>query len=280
MLSGAGIQAVARILVLIVLARLLEPREFGLVGAAMVVINSTLMFAQLGLRPSLVQRPTLAPRHLHTAFTTSIILGGFFGLLLILAAPLIASFFRLEQLRPIIRVIALIFPIYSLTFVAEAMLARELRFRLLATVNIISYLVGFGMVGISLALLGFGVWALIAARLASAATLATALLLVQPHPKRPRWDWQSFKELMAFGGGFTLARIFNSLAKQGDNLVVGRFLGAEALGLYGRAYQLLVFPVSLFGNVLDKVLFPSMAKIQNDPKRLELVFRRGVALIA
>ena len=280
MLSGAGIQAVARILVLIVLARLLEPREFGLVGAAMVVINLALMFAELGLRPALVQRAILAPRHLHTAFTTSIILGGFFGLLLILAAPVIASFFRLEQLQPIIKVIALIFPIYSLTFVAEAMLERELQFRLLAMVNIISYLVGFGMVGISLAFLGFGVWALVVARLASGATVATALLLVQPHPKRPRWDWQSFKELMAFGGGFTLGRIFNNVARQGDNLVVGRFLGSEALGLYGRAYQLLVFPTALFGNVLDKVLFPSMAKIQNDPKRLELVFRRGVTLLA
>ena len=263
-----------------VLARLLGPREFGLVGAAVVVIGFASMFAQLGLRPALVQRPNLQPRHLRTAFTTSICLGGLIGMSINFASPWIAAFFRQEQLQPILQVTVLIFPLQSLTVVAGAMLERELRFRLLAAINVLSYVVGFGMVGISLAFLGFGVWSLVAARLASVATQALGLLLAQPHPKRPQWERQAFNELMAFGGGFTLARIFNSLAKQGDNLVVARCLGAEALGLYGRAYQLLVFPVALFGNVLDKVLFPSMAKIQDDRERLELAFRRGVALIA
>jgi PST family polysaccharide transporter len=85
---------------------------------------------------------------------------------------------------------------------------------------------------------------------------------------------------MYFGGGFTAARIGNYLGVQGDNLVVGRWLGAEALGIYGRAYQLMASPAMLVGQILDRVLFPAMAKVQDSADRLRAAYRRGVALIA
>jgi PST family polysaccharide transporter len=85
---------------------------------------------------------------------------------------------------------------------------------------------------------------------------------------------------MVFGGGFTIARIGNYLSGEADNLVVGRFLGAEALGLYSRAYYLMSVPASLFGQVLDRVLFPAMAKVQHDRRRLGLAFKRGIAVTA
>lgn len=80
-------------------------------------------------------------------------------------------------------------------------------------------------------------------------------------------DRTALKELLIFGGGFTLGKIGNTLALQGDNFVIGRWLGAEALGLYGRAYHLMVTPATLFGTVTDKVLFPAMAKVQGDQGR-------------
>ena len=86
------------------------------------------------------------------------------------------------------------------------------------------------------------------------------------------------KDLLTFGGGFTLARIFNFTALQGDNFVVGRFLGVDALGLYSRAYQLMTLPATCFAQVLDKVMFPAMAEIQTEKGRLRKVYLRGVEI--
>jgi O-antigen/teichoic acid export membrane protein len=280
MLSGSGIQAVLRTLVLVILARLLTPEDFGLAGAALIIVGFSALFSQLGMGPAIVQRPSLEERHLRTGFTVSMLFGVLIGGLIAISAPLIAGFFRMDGLLSILRIIAIVFPIQGLTVVASGLLKRELHFRWLAGIDIVSYMVGYGVIGITLAAMGFGVWALIGANLAAAGIKATMLLFVQPHPKRPQLEGLAFRELMYFGGGFTIARVLNYTALQGDNLVAGRWLGAEALGIYGRAYQLLVFPVNLISSMVDQVLFPSMAKIQDDPQRLEAAYRRGISLIA
>jgi PST family polysaccharide transporter len=111
--------------------------------------------------------------------------------------------------------------------------------------------------------------------------LKSAVLLTQYPPRfRQFTDRRAFRELMYFGGGFTAARIANYIALNGDNMTVGRFLGPSALGYYGRAYSLMSAPAYGFGTVLDAVLFPAMAKVQDDPRRLSATYRRGVALIA
>src|SRR6185437_7222982 len=101
-----------------------------------------------------------------------------------------------------------------------------------------------------------------------------------PPPRRLALQSQAFKDLAYFGGGFTVARLANYAAVYGDNVVTGRFLGPAALGYYGRAYSLMSAPAYAFGTVLDAVLFPAMAKVQDDPPRLAAAYRRGVALIA
>src|SRR5205085_7294251 len=125
--------------------------------------------------------------------------------------------------------------------------------RLLAGLEMATVALGYGAVGITLAVLGFGVWALVGGYLAQTLLKTTLLLAVQRHPLWPLLERRAAGELLYFGGAFTAARIGNYLAGQGDNLVVGRWLGAEALGVYGRAYQLMAGPAVLFGQVLDKV---------------------------
>jgi len=143
-----------------------------------------------------------------------------------------------------------------------------------------SYLIGYGVVGVALALAGWGVWALVWANLAQASVNTLLLLLGRP-PSFSLWpDRRSLAELTYFSGGFTIGRVANYLATQGDNLVTGRWLGAHALGIYGRAYQLMAVPSMLFGDVLDNVLFPSMARLQGEPARLGTAYIRGISLIA
>ena len=276
---GSGVMAVLKIAVLVLLTRLLSPADFGVVSAALLVIVFALTFSQLGLGPALVQRPELHPRHVSTAFFASSTFGLIAGALVWLLAPLISQFFRMENLAPVVRVLALLFPIMGFSAVAESLLQRELRFRILANADVMTYAVGYGL-GVVLALLGWGMWSLVAAHLLQSAMRAAILLSVEPPKLRPGPTWASFSELMNYGVGQSAGRIGVFLGNQADNLVVGRFLGATALGLYSRAYQLMAVPTALLGDVLDRVLFPTMARVQDDPLRLASAYLQGTAFVA
>ncbi len=276
---GSGAMALLKILVLVLLTRLLSPADFGVVGAALVVITFSLTFSQLGLGPALVQRPVLEPGHISTAFFASTGFGIVAAAIVWLIAPLLATFFRMDHLTSVVRWLAIVFPILGLTTVAENLLQRDLRFRLLANTDVVAYAVGYGVVGVVMALLGRGVWALVAAQVTQVCVRSIVLLRAAPplfHP-RPRRRW--FNELLGYGAGISAARIGFTVANQIDNFVVGRWLGAVALGLYSRAFQLMSVPTALLGDVLDKVLFPTMARVQDDQRRLASAFLQGTAIV-
>lgn len=280
MFSGTGFQAILQIVVVMVLARLLTPADFGVVGAALIVVGFSELLSQLGIGQAIVQRSNLELRHIRTGFISSLFSGMLLTAFIFLTAPVIAGFFRMEEFASVLRVMSLVFLLQGFSVVSKSLLQRELKFRCIAQIQVVSYALGYGIVGVCLALLKFGVWALVIAHLSQAALRCVILLVVQPHPKSPQFDRDAFNELIYFGSGFTAARIFNYIALQGDNIVVGRWLGPIALGLYGRAYQLMVLPVTLLGQTLDRVLFPAMAKVQREQERLTNAYRRGVALIA
>ena len=280
MVYGKVAFAILQLIILGVLARLLTPADFGVVSAAAVVIGFSAVVSQLGLGPALVQRSELEPKHIETAFAASVVLGLGLGAIIWLGASVAATFLRMPGIAPVLHVLAWVFPLQGLQTVASSLMSRELRFQWLANLDVVTYAIGYGVVGVAGALLGWGVWALVAAQMAQT-ILKTIVLLTQYPPRfRDFADRGAFADLMYFGGGFTVARIANYVALYGDNMTVGRFLGPTALGYYGRAYSLMSAPAYGFGAVLDAVLFPAMAKVQHDPPRLSAAFRRGVALIA
>ncbi|WHT48248.1 oligosaccharide flippase family protein [Sporosarcina thermotolerans] len=129
-------------------------------------------------------------------------------------------------------------------------------------------------------MVGLGYWALVYAVLGQNITKTILLFTFERHNMKPQIHWDSVKELLFFGGGFTIARLSNQFALQADNLVVGRWLGSYSLGLYGRAYQLMIMPANLFGQVMDKVLFPAMARIQKEQNQLSLAYRIGITAVS
>lgn len=278
--GGKAGQAILQLVILAIMARLLTPADFGVVSAALVVIGFSYIFSMLGLGPALIQRPVLEARHLDTAFTSSVVFGLLLGALIWVGAPVAADVMRIQGVQPVLRVLAWMFPLQGVGVAADSLLRRELHFRWLARLDVAAYAFGYGLVGISLAVAGAGVWALVAANMCQAGLRSTVLLIRRPPRLRHPFDRVAFGELLYFGGGHTLARVANYLAVQGDNFVVGRFLGPQALGYYGRAYSLMAAPAYGFGTILDQVLFPAMAKVQDQPDRLGAAFRRGVALIA
>jgi len=277
---GKGAHAGLQLLVLAIMARLVSATDFGVVSAAIVVIGFSAIFSQLGFGPALVQRPELEQRHLDTAFTSSVLFGLLLGAIIWIGAPAAAQFLRIDSVQPVLRTMAWVFPLQGLGVVGASLLRRKLHFRWLANLEVATYGLGYGVVGVGLALAGQGVWALVGGYMAQALLRSAILVAKRPPRWRQPFDRAAFRELLYFGAGFTVSRVANYLAVQGDNLIVGRFLGPQALGFYGRAYSLMSAPAYGFGTVLDQVLFPAMAKVQHDPQRLAGAYRRGVALLA
>lgn len=280
MFTGTGIQAVLKIAVLSILARLLTPTDFGVVSAAMIVVSFVEIFGLLGLSPAIVQRPNLTDTHIKTGQSASILLGVLMGAILFLLAPMMAALFRIDALEPILRLLSLLFPLKGLASVPEALMQRHMRFREMAAVSVASYVLGYAVVSIALALMGFGVNALVMGFVAQAILTRLSYFFFIRVPWGLSFDVTALRQLLAFGGGHTLAGIGNFCALNLDNFIVGRWLGVEALGIYSRAYQFLMQPTNLIGSTIDRVLFSAMGEAQDDSARIDKAYRHALAIMA
>lgn len=269
-----------QLVVLGILARLLSPADFGLLGIAMIFVSFAALLSQLGVGPALIQRKEITTKHIRVAMTLSILVSLALTIVLWAATPYIARFFREDELNRVVPVISLNFFFAGFGVVSESLLKRELQFNRLMWANIGSYIVGYAAIGITLGGLGFGVWALVAATLGQSIVKSTLLFLLRPHSILPSLSRRELYELLHFGGGFTIARLLNYTATQGDYFVVGRVLGPESLGIYTRAYQLMMLPGKYFGDVLGTVLFPVMARIQHQKSLLTNTYLTGAAMIS
>ncbi|WP_271755278.1 lipopolysaccharide biosynthesis protein [Cohnella sp. JJ-181] len=280
MFSGTGLQVITQLFLTVLLSRILTPEDFGSMSAALIIIGFSVIFTSLGIGPALVQRPIINPKHITTGYTISILFGGLLTLIVYFFSPYFSVFFNNEDLNLILKVFSFVFIIQSFGVVSESLLSRDLEFKVLSKIQMIANTLGYGFLSISLAILGLGVWSLIIGYMTQELIKTLFLVKKKKHNKSIGLDKSAFKELMYFGGGFTIARVFNYGALQGDNLVVGRWLGPEALGLYGRVYQLMAMPAVLIGQVLDKVLFSSMSKIQHEKQALINSYSKGLSLVA
>lgn len=279
---GVVVQVVLQLVTLGILARTLSPQDFGVFSVATVFSNFAGLISQMGVGPALVQREELQDAHVATGFTLSVVLGLVFAVLIYLSSPLVAEYYREPMLHAILKFVALTFVISSAATVPISLMQRRLEFGRFVTVNLASYVVGYCLVSVAMALLGYGIWALVGGTLAQA-TLKLALgFALGPNKPKLGFSLLVARDLLSFGGGFTLSRIFNYFATQGDYLVLGRIAGANVLGIYSRAYQLMSVPSSHLGSVLERVMFPVLARTQRDKLSLAryfLVASRGLALV-
>jgi O-antigen/teichoic acid export membrane protein len=277
---GVGAQGVGQFLLLAVLARRLEPEDFGIVTATMIVVGLGRMFIEGSTSAALVQRPMLEPRHVRAGFLISM------GAMVVMVAlgvglaPWLEVFFGMPGLASVMRTLALVFVFVALGTVPEALLQRELRLEAIALSDSLSSLVGFLGTGVLLALLDCGIWSLVGAYVAQMLIKAVVLLRARPHERSWTTDPAAAKEILSFSGGVVTARLFNYAAGQADNVIVAKWMSAEALGVYGRAIQLMTMPAMFVGEIITRVLFPALARHQSDLERLRTTYERGIALTA
>lgn len=278
--AATGSSLILKAAILILLARNIPPAQFGLIAAATVITSLATDFSQMGVHRALVQRLTLLTNHIRSAFAISLLTGTLAAISIGLAAPFLAAIFRMDQSEQFIRFLAATLLFTGIAAVSSSLLQRERRFRALGLVDFGSYLLGFGLVALPMAFLDYGAWALAMGQMTQVVSRSFALLAL----RRPAFGLiprvKESKELLQTGLGFSAGQIGNYVATQVDYLVVGRYLGAEALGIYNRAYQFLLLPAQLFGTVTSSVLFPTIASIQDQPERVARAYLRALGLIA
>lgn len=266
--------------VTVVLARLLPVESFGVIAQASIVIGFVTVVSEAGMAPTLIQRRTLSEEQIRVAFSISLLMGMLLCGVVWILAPLGGSFFHNPEAVPVLRLLGASFLFASIGATVGALLQRQLDFRRLFWTDVLSYVGGYAVTGICLAAYGFGVWALAWACLVQTFLKTCLTIRLAGRPVRLGFGLREAQGLFAFGSGMSAARLVLHAARNLDYLVVGRFLGTEALGLYTRAYQLMVLPIFHFSGVLNAVLFPAYAEIQDQQERLRRVFLSNLRFVA
>lgn len=261
-----------------VLAHRLSPASYASVALVLVLLGLVPIVVESGVGAAIVQRPELSPRVVRVAFTLSLAVGSFLGVSVLATAELLADWTGAPAATPFLRTASLLFPLASVGTVAAALLRRRLDFRSLFVAETLSNLVGYVVVGLPLTLVYLSPWALVASGAVQVAAFVGLVLLRAPHSIVPLSEPAVVKELTWYSGGTLGAAALNFAAANADYLVVGGVLGAGALSLYNRAFQLMSVPVSLTSAVVSSVAFSAMARVQHDTPRLRAAYLRSVRL--
>jgi PST family polysaccharide transporter len=267
-----------RLSALVILARLLDPTDFGLVAMVTVVTGLLNLFRDFGLSTAAVQRPNITDQQISTLFWINVLIGLVLTGLTAASAPLIVAFYGDPRLFWVTIALASAFLLNALGVQHAAMLQRRMRFVALATVDTLSLIVSFA-VGIGMAARGFGYWALVGMTLAQPFAF-TALVWMAGSwmPGRPS-NAPGLAAMIRFGGTLTLNGVIVYLAYNLEKVLLGKAWGADALGIYGRGYQLVNIPVEGLNSAVGQVAMSALSRIREDPDRLRSYFLKGYSLV-
>lgn len=263
----------------ITLARLLDPNDFGLLGMVLVFSRFAQVLADMGIGAAIVQRSTIEPKELNSAFWFNAAAGALLCASLFLAAPLIANFYSTPALTPLARWIAATFLISAFTIVPTSLMVKDFRFRDLAIVETCSFLTA-GVAAIVAAWNGMGVWSLVIQSLVLVAVKLVVTFALSSWSPRFEFEWNAVKRLFPFSMNLTGAQLINYWIRNADNLLIGKYLGQGDLGLYTRAYSFMLMPVRQISTVVTRVMFPAFSAIQDDIPRIRAIYLRTLSVIA
>jgi O-antigen/teichoic acid export membrane protein len=272
-LAQVGLGQGTEILVSIVLAHLLLPHEFGLAGLAIVFSGIALQFADVGLGAALVRSTSLTEEDRSTVFWATAAAGVALTVLGVAISPLVAAFFSTPQVMPLFAVLSISFLFTSLGQTQSALLTREMSFRSLELRNIAGTLVG-AVAALTLALTGFGAWAIIGQVVVTSGTATLMVWTVSPWRPQMVFSRERLHTLGSFGVKTLATRMLGWVNLNADNLLVGRALGSTSLGVYSVAYNIMVFPALNIMSPLRDVLYAAFARLQHEPRRLGDVWLR------
>ncbi len=258
-------------IVKLILARLLLPEEFGIIGFAVVFTGMIRVLSDMGMSAALIQRKDdeLKPIDYDTAFWTGIVWGLFLATIItFVVTPIAASFFNEPLLKTIIPVLAITFLLKPLITIHIVNITRELDFKRIVLPRNISRITA-AVIAIIMALMGYGVWSLVFQRVLTNLFLAVIYPFVSDWRPKIRFSLISFRKIFSFGVYTTGTKVFNYLTGNIDYLLIGKMLGAQQLGVYSLAYNLTYIVRGQIMGVINRVLYPVYSKIQDDANTIK-----------
>ena len=263
----------------VMLARLLLPQDFGLVAMATTVTGFITIFKDLGLTMATVQQLEINHRQVSTLFWINVAISILLTLITLGIAPAVAWFYGEPRLNIVTAVLSCGFIIGGLSMQHQALLRRQMRLSILAAIEVIAMATGF-LVGVVLASAKCGYWSLVAMQIANVAVNTLGIWFAcRWRPGKPSRD-SGIRAMLEFGGKLTGSGMINYVIRNCDSLLIGRSCGAQVLGLYSRAYSILLLPIGQFTAPMTSVAVPALSRLQNDPDRFKLFYLKAVKLIA
>jgi O-antigen/teichoic acid export membrane protein len=273
-----GAKLVLQVATMMLLARLLTAEDFGLQGMATVVVGIVGLFKEAGLATATVQRLEITHEQISTLFWINLAIGVGLSIFTMALAPVVVAFYGEPRLYWITVILGAAFVFSGLTAQHQALIIREMRFFTLAKIELISLSISSAL-GVVMALLGWHYWSLVGMAVAGAVISAAGVWLALPWvPGLPHRNC-GVRSMLHFGWMAMGNNLIVFLAWNFDNILLGRFWGADALGLYGRAYQLATLPVHQLNTAVTHVAFSALSRIQDDAERLARSFLRGYSLL-
>lgn len=277
--AGTIAKFALQLLTQVMLARLLGPSNYGLFALGMLVLALSNFLADFGFSWGLVQNQSLSDEDVRFAFTWQVLSGALATLGLVLLAPMIADYFNEPKLTPIVRWLSLACMLTAVTAPGTNLLRRKLDFRRLNVIQIVSYVIGYLVVGLPLALAGHGVWTLVSASLTQSLCALAMTWYWAPHSVRPLFWYPGAKNSTSIGFTVFATNLCNWFLNNLDRLLLGRFLNPHAVGLYTVGYNLANTPNSLFLTALQPAFLATGAKLQDDLGRLREAYLSILATI-
>jgi O-antigen/teichoic acid export membrane protein len=277
-LFGQGSNFLLRIVFLVTLARLLDPKDFGLVAMVTAVTGVYHLFTTAGLSTATIQRADITEQQLSNLFWVNILVGIILSLLCMAMAPVIVKFYNEPRLFWVTIATSAGFLFSAAGVQHFALLQRQLRYISIAGIESVAQLLSI-CVGIGMALAGFGYWALVASALVLSAVITVcAWLLAGWIPGAPRRG-AGVRSMLQLGATVTLNGVVVYIAYNLDKVLLGRFWGADVLGIYGRAYYLIDIPTSNLNAAIGGVTFSALSRLREDHDRLKSYFLKGYSLV-
>lgn len=276
--SAQAVNLTVRVGSLMILARILEPEDFGLVAMVTAFTGVLHLFRDFGLATAAIQRTSITNQQISTLFWINLLIGTVLTSLAIASAPLIADFYHEPRLSAVTVALAIGFLFNAAGVQHSALLQRQMRFATLAAIDTAS-LIASVAVGIGMAVYGMGYWALVGMALAVPVVYSVSVWLTSAWiPGLPQRK-SGIGSMMQFGGTVTLNSVVVYVAYNLEKVLLGRFWGAEALGIYGRAYQLVSIPTDNLNSAVGEVAFSALSRIKDDTQRLKVYFLKGYSLL-
>lgn len=266
------LQVVIQLVYTAIMARWIAPADFALMGVVLSLMGFAEIFSQVGIGPAIIQRKEVEQRHVNGAFWTAVVLGISFTLLFVLLAPWIGELYQMPNLVSITQVVSTAFIISAFGVVPRSFMMKNLSFRSFFKASMWSVVVGNLVVGLTLAYMGFGVWAYVWALFSQNVIMTLGYWLLEPIQVGWKGTRQGIRELLRYGTGSTLFNSLNYAATKVDVSLVPLVLPAGQLtyaGWYERSAYVVSLPITIMAKLSDNVLFSGMSKMQDEKERLQ-----------